>query len=558
MSNYRGEGPSDLRAGVTANRPAPNLVPAGWDWFDRTLGYPLVSDGASWYDHNGAAVGLAGNDGSTVFFRTPTAQPSLYPAFLGARLPVTAQTPVPTGTGVYRDVNSAATWTSAMAAALPGDVIRITATINAQLTARGNKYGIGGANMTASPGGGTAANPIIITCNAGAFIDPGNQSNSAGALDIFNVSHVWAVGVNVRNSTFGIRCMNLDGTTAAPVRIAWCTSQDTGNAAIAFQGWFQPIATSGGTPPGGVGNEYGFSSNAIIEANTIQRPGRTNTALGEGIYLGRGSAPGWVGYAFNVIARYNDVTQFTSDGIDVKPGCRLIRVHDNQFHNGSAVSGAGMSILYVSQDLNSRSGQFLVDPEVWVEGNRVWDINLTTTNVGSANYGAYMGLSGIRYAHNAFWSLSGSGIGIRAFNELTAADFGNHTTWVVNNLFWCPIGFSRGGTGFGGSINAAGLDGIAITERNNLGPTGGTGMQFTTAGTAFRAAVPATGVAGDATWLTYGSGAAFDLVPTGPLVNTGVSISDLPLFFNDQDISQRRFAESLPNPGPFRSRRAYI
>lgn len=454
---------------------------------------------------------------------------------------VTVNPPVPGPGGQFRDFTSLATFDTAEAAAGPGDVLRATATVTAPLIYRGNKNGITGG----SAADGADGNPITITCNPGIFIDPNNQSNNVPAIDVQACDHVHVVGANVRRSQFGIRYLHTEGTAANPLRVAFNTVEDTGHAAIAIQGWFQLITTSGGTPPAGAGNERGYTRQFLVEANTIVRPGRTADQFGEGIYCGVGSAPGWVSRAESGTIRYNDITQWTADALDIKPGCRFINVFDNYIHDGYSVFGAPLQLLYVGSGLDDRPAYADVDPELYVEGNRITDNDITTTNGSSAEYMCQIGLSGTRMANNLFWAWPNTQFAMRARIEKPEAQFGTHETYMINNLCWGNAGFQN--AGFGSPLVGP-ITTLTFVQRNNLGFTTTTDVQFNTATTNFEASVPAIGVAGDAEWSTFGPGSAFDLID-GHTVGAGASISDLTRKIAE-GVSQRGYGATV-NPGPF-------
>lgn len=460
--------------------------------------------------------------------------------------------------GTIRNVTSSATWTTALAAAVPGDLIRVTTSFTGDITARGSKYSLGGANMTTSPAGGTEALPIILTCANGVSVTGSSTSSNIGTLDLFNTTHVWCVGFNTIGGQFGIRAMNWGGTSAAPAYRAYCSVTGTGHSAMAAQGWFQLIATSGGTPPAGTGNEWGFSEWFVDEENYCANVGLIADAFGETYYYGRGSAPGWVSYCKDFWHRGNEGYQFRADGLDLKPGCHRYRVLDNRYHGGYCVSGSPMTINYCSSDLDARPGWMPADVEGYLEGNRVWDINLSLTNGSSANIGAYCGLSGQRWANNLFWGIPQTGFtaGIYIRNEkgtddtTAVATFGTAPTWFVNNLYWGTTGaVVKGGYGVGVGFPDPYPVSVVFTERNNVADNL-TGAQAQADSTDFIATVPAVGAVGDAANGTAGPGSAFQLKSTSALLDTGVSIADLDLYI-EADLFQQSIPATGINPGPY-------
>ena len=466
--------------------------------------------------------------------------------------------------GTTHNVTSVATWTTACAAAVPGDLVRVTTGFDpgGALEIRGTRFGISavGSNgrLTASPAGGSEGLPIIFTCADGVFIDDNNTSSNVGVVDPRNCQHVWLVGFNVRDGQFGIRCQNWGGSDGFPAYVAYCRAENIGDAAIIGQGWFQAIADSGGTPPAGTGNEHGYSTHFVFESNEVDGAGvRTGGQPGEGIYLGKGSAPGWVGYAEDAWVRGNDLTDWTSNGVDCKAGCHRVYITDNLIYVGHSNFGAPIETCYVDAAIDDRDGTlFDRDPQIWVEANRVYDNDLTNTDAGSTHIFGIMGISGIRWKNNVFWSKPETGAhpAIRARNEKGAndtealAEFRNDPTEIINNTFWGddsfdPAGYGTTPTTFPGTIT--------FDLRNNIvdqaSPATG---EVDAAASDFIATVPAIGVAGTAEWSTYGPGSAFDLDPDSALVASGEDISDV-TFLIDEDISQRTINKTNPNPGAF-------
>jgi len=460
--------------------------------------------------------------------------------------------------GTTRNVTSAATWATAMAAMTPGDLTRCTASFDpgGSLLARGDLYGLAGATLTSSPSGGQPGLPMIVTCADGVVIDDNNQSSNVPVLGIDNCRHVWAVGFNVREGQFGIRCQNWGGEQGFPAYVAYDNVQATGHAGMSASGWFQPIATSGGTPPAGAGNEWGFSEWFVYESNTINGVGQIAGQFGEALYVGRGGSPGWVSYARDFWIRGNDGTDWTSDGVDLKPGCFRGWITDNDLYIGHAIFGAPLSMLYVASSIDLRPTAWDFDPEIYVEGNRVSDSNVTNTDGSSPNIMGYLGLSGIRAANNVLWAhpQTGSHATWRARNEHGTNDtealayYRNDPTWVVNHTAWSDDSFEN--AGYGNPLVGAFPGTIDFDLRNNIVDNGSPATgEVDAAASDFIAPVPAIGAAGIAQWEDYGRGSAFDLDPDSALVGSGVSIADLELAI-DADISQRPIPDP-PNPGAF-------
>lgn len=466
-----------------------------------------------------------------------------------------------TGTGgTTHNVTDSTSWNTARAAAVPGDLIRVTSTFDPtgdQVSLRGNRYGITGTNLAASPAGGSEGLPIICTCADGVWIDANNTASNTALLDLQNCAHVWAVGMNVRDGQFGIRCMNWGGTAGFPAYVAYCAVENTGHSGLICQGWFQLITSSpGGTPPAGAGNEWGFSQYFVLEENTVDGVGVIADQFGEAIYLGRGSAPGWVSYAKDGWVRGNRLVDWKADGIDCKPGCHRIRFTDNEIHTGHAVFGSPMGMLYVDASIDDRPAAFDFDPEIYVEGNRVYDSDLTNPHASSVHIMGYIGLSGVRIANNVMWAKPETGTHAmwRARNEkgtdaaTALAEFRNDPTWIVNNTLWGDDTFENAGYGnpFVGPFPVS----ITFDLRNNIcdqaSPATG---EVDAAASDFVGTVPAIGVAGTAD-AGDGAGSGFELDPASSLIGAGVSISDLALAIN-ADILDRPIPASSPNPGAF-------
>lgn len=463
--------------------------------------------------------------------------------------------------GVTHGVTSAATATTAIGNALPGDLIRVTSTYDpgGSTVARGDLYGIAGATLTSSTDGGEPGLPIIITCADGVDIDENDPSGGGVVLDLVNCRHVWAVGVNVKDSQFGIRTLNWGGTDGFPAYVAYCDIQNIGDAGLTCQGWWQLITSSGGTPPAGAGNEWGYSEFFVLESNTVDGVGVDNPNTGECIYLGRGSTPGWVSYAKDGWVRGNTCNDWTSDAVETKPGCLRIRWTDNDIHVGHAINGSPFGILYVAVALDLRPAAFAIDPQIWVEGNRIHDSDLTNVDASSVHIMGYIGLSGCRIANNILWAkpeTGGAHAMWRARHEHGANDtealtaFRNDPTWVINNTSWGDDTFEN--AGYGNPFVGAFPGTIDFDLRNNICDQASPATGEVDASSAdFIATVPAIGVAADAEWLTYGHGSAFDLALASALIGAGADISDIG-FYIERDISDRAFDDKTkPNPGAF-------
>lgn len=455
--------------------------------------------------------------------------------------------------GTLYEVDSEAEWTTAMANVEPGDLVRVTSnlTLTADLVARGSKYGLSGSNMTTSPAGGTATLPIILTCADGVTVNRNDQANNSICLTVRNTSHVWVIGFNVRNGQFGIGCRNYDGTASSPCRIAWCDIRDLGHSGLLLQGWFQAIATSGGTPPAGAENVWGYSSNVVVENNTIEAMGQgvSSTQFGECIYLGTGTSDdGYRSAARNVWIRFNNLIECTADYVDIKPGCRQIYIIGNTMKQGAFHFGAAMQILY--QGNVTRPSYYDTDPEIFILFNRIWDGDITNSVASSSNYVAQSSLAGVRFAFNEAWGFSGGGVGFRLRTEGALANSQSsdgEKWWIFNNLFWTSTGVANVGDNTFTPFNSAWVD-----ARNNLGSTSTSNVeaQASTGDFVNPTEIPAVGAVGEADYEARGSGAAFEITSSSSLVGSGSSVSDTNLYYDGFDIAKRA-VPSTPNPGPF-------
>ncbi|MEL7208936.1 MAG: right-handed parallel beta-helix repeat-containing protein, partial [Actinomycetota bacterium] len=276
----------------------------------------------------------------------------------------------PVGAGVTHTASSSTEWDTAIAAAAPGDVIRLTATINSRLVYRGDNDG-----GTATGAAGTAAEPIVITADPGVWVDPGDQNSGFGALDILHVDHVHVVGVNVRNAQFGIRCMQCNGAAGAPIRIADNTVTAIGHAGIHIAGHWSTHAPS---------------SHVLVENNVVSGTGATAAAFGEGIYVGYGSTE-WVDVTSDVEISGNDISNTGAEGVDVKPGTRTITVDGNYIHDLAPISGGAISAHYVNATPNPHPSQLDL---VTVTGNKIWNLNLADV-AGSNDWAIWVGHGGV-------------------------------------------------------------------------------------------------------------------------------------------------------------------
>ncbi|MGF1597361.1 MAG: hypothetical protein ACFCVK_10615 [Acidimicrobiales bacterium] len=348
--------------------------------------------------------------------------------------------PVPGVGATTHQVGSLAEWNAAVSAAAPGDVIRLTSTIDARLVYRGDNDG-----STGSGGDGTAAAPIVITAAPGVWIDPGNQNSGAGALDVVAADHIHVVGVRVRNAQFGIRCLQCRGAAGAPVRIAGNVVTSTGHAGIHF---------------GGHWDTHAPSRHGLIEGNTVTSTGSSIARYGEGIYLGHGSVE-WVDVTSDVVIRNNDISLTGAEGIDVKPGTRNITISGNRIHDLAPIDGGAISAHYVNHTPNPHPYQL---DQVRIEGNLIWNVNLGGVS-GSNDWAIWVGHGGVDIIGNRIWGLRNDSSKARAVRIRATQSFGPHPIRIEDNTFWTARGWVAEGTPSGAAnVVASGNRGVEATS----------------------------------------------------------------------------------------------
>ena len=363
------------------------------------------------------------------------------------------------GDGNIYPVTGVGEWNAAVAAAGPGDVIRIDATINAVLRYTGAS--------------GSATQPITITAAPGAWIDPGNHENNTAALLVMGVEHVQVAGVNVRNSGFGIWMAGVTGTPEAPVLVHGNEINGTGHAALVVSG-HGPGFTPGTDP----------SNYVQISSNTIRRTGLEFPQFGEGIYIGHGGTE-WIDTTSNVTVVENDISETTAEGVDIKPGTSGIRVEANLIHDLSPIYGGAISAHYTNLRPNPDVGDL---DDVLIRGNAIW--NVTRGGAGSSDHAIWVGHGGVTVTGNTIW---GAQTGIRVRGE---QPFGHHPVTLTDNILWVPTPIEV--------VDAAEL----VTMTGNRGPAGRSGIQT---GAEFDGA-PEPGALGDAD-NGGGPGSVFGFVP---------------------------------------------
>ncbi len=342
----------------------------------------------------------------------------------------------PVGAGTTREVRSLADWDLAVAAAQPGDVLRLRADIPGRLVYQGFHDGSDG------PGpDGTAEAPIVITADPGIWIDPGNQSSGQAALDVIAADHVHVIGVSVRNAQFGIRCLQCRGDANQPVRIAANRVTLTGHAGIHV---------------GGHWSSHAPSSWVVVEDNVVDHTGQTAATYGEGIYLGYGGAE-WIDTTGDVTVRGNDISYTGAEGVDIKPGTRDITVEANAIHDLAPRNGGAISAHYVNLVPNPHPAQL---DAVTVRANRIWNLNLGGVP-GSNDWAIWVGHGGVDVVQNWVWALRGDPAAARAVRIRATQDFGPHPIRIHDNVFWTARGWVAEGQPSGAAnVEASGNRGV--------------------------------------------------------------------------------------------------
>jgi hypothetical protein len=370
----------------------------------------------------------------------------------------------PVGDGITHKVTSLAAWNTAVAAARPGDVIRLSATIKSRLVYRGDNDG-----GTAAGADGTTGAPIVITADPGVWVDPGNKNSGQGAIDILYVNNVHVVGVNVRNAQFGIRCLQCHGADGNPVRFAGNTITQIGHAGIHFAGHWA---------------DHDPSSYGLIENNVISYTGMSAAQYGEGVYIGHGGTE-WIDVTSDIVVRGNDISHTGAEGVDVKPGTRNIVVSGNYIHDLAPRDGGAISAHYVSQTTNPHLNQ--LDP-VLIQGNWIWNMNLDGVG-GSNDWAIWVGHGGVDIVGNVIWGLRDDYSRTRAVRVRATRDFGPHPIRIEDNTFWTRRGWVAEGTPSGASN---------VDAENNAGVDAAS-SEVVISSADFAASVPGIGESGTAT-----------------------------------------------------------
>jgi hypothetical protein len=371
-------------------------------------------------------------------------------------------------------VGTAARFQRAVTRARPGDTIVITRTIHQPLNYNGDKDG-------PAPGmgrHGLAGRPITITAEPGVWIDPGNVSNGDAALDITFVNHVHVVGVRVRNSQFGIRFINAEGTSAAPLRLSASTITTIGEIGLAVIGDYIDFAPT---------------RHLVVEGNTISETGK-KAGFGEGIYIGNGGHA-WVDLTSDIVIRDNEIFHVPSEAIDIKPATRRITVEGNRIHDLWPHHSAAIMAIYTNGAPNPEPD---VHSEIVVRDNRIWNVNLA--DVPEANDRAiWVGHGGVEVTGNLIWGMRDNQAEAEAIVVYSPAPFGPHPVVIRDNVLW-----SRGG------MEVQSGD-ARVDTAGNVGPRGSANVRVVRPGF-FVGPVPDHGVASTA---DAGSGPGSAFMPRG-------------------------------------------
>lgn len=334
--------------------------------------------------------------------------------------------PTPTGSvsalnlGFTRIVNSVADWNNLPAVLLPGDCIKINSNIPSGLTYRSNSPGFGGAGPFPN---GTEDGPIVIFCATGVWIDPANPTGADTGLDIIRSRHVHAVGVNVRNCRFPIRCITSGGSSGHPMRIHHCETHGANEAQIYVGALSDP--------------GFNESSYVTVMYNKIH-DSTGNVAFAEGIYIGTGSTLyEWKDDTHDVEVAYNEIYNVRGDGIDIKPGVYNIFVHHNSIHDIGGDLGAGISACIPNTAFTTDPTP-LVQRPIWIYNNWIWNVGYAFGGVSGMANGIRANMCSMLVFNNTIWgcAVKGGGntrgIDANVYQTVTTypSTFFNNTIWV--------------------------------------------------------------------------------------------------------------------------------
>ncbi|NHC44751.1 hypothetical protein G9H72_05710 [Motilibacter sp. K478] len=168
-------------------------------------------------------------------------------------------------------------------------------------------------------GAGTPDQPIALCGPADAVLE-GEGPDGDYVLHLDGVSHWRVAGFTVRNGQKGVMA---DGATSTV--ISGLTVEDIGDEAIHLRA---------------------FSTDNVVEGNTVRRTGLRKPKFGEGIYIGTAKS-NWCDVSDcepdrsdrNVV-RGNTISATTAEAVDIKEGTTGGKLLDNTF-DGSAIEEDG-------------------------------------------------------------------------------------------------------------------------------------------------------------------------------------------------------------------------
>ena len=243
-------------------------------------------------------------------------------------------------------VSSVAEWGIARNAAVPGRQIYIDTTLVGNGTSQlldwyGSKDGAGAGTSKALVGGGsapdgTAANPIVITCAPGVWIDggiaDGVENTNSRCLTVRGTSHVWLYGANLRRANFVFKYDQCPGDPAAPMRVWYCKMEYSAHAMLHCGGYHTKQS----------GDRIGETNNVDIRYNELSYTGRGQRRFGEAIYIGYGSGTSYTtSQCHGITAVANYIHHSTAEACDVKPGCYGVAFNYNLVTDCDDANSAG-------------------------------------------------------------------------------------------------------------------------------------------------------------------------------------------------------------------------
>jgi hypothetical protein len=397
-----------------------------------------------------------------------------------------------TGSGVVRNVTTFGEWQTARSAANPGDVINITAGItgvnenNAVLSWRGTHTQ------------GTAANPIVITCSGGGYIQQLDQTTFRGTIDIVDCDHIHLIGADVRGGVFGPRFVRSQGTPAAPIKV-WHNTV-TGTSDACFQ-----------VSDGQSGSNY-TAYVSVLYNDFGDSTGTTN--FNEGVYVGTGAiAHYWQDRTHDIEIAYNKIHDVRGDGVDIKLGCYNIDVHHNQIHDVGAAWGSAVTTGATSSDPGTNPNMG-TNPNITIHNNWIWNVGYRFSSPNATAYAINAGHAGTQVFNNVIWGLrSDRGpTGVRVVIYVDDASFPinvyNNTVWEDggNALAYAVLGGSGPSVFFWDNLTGDGSRSSRIASSNDfVGPV-----------PAFNSGPGSTNETADA---GNGAGSGFFLAPSSTLVD---------------------------------------